>query len=217
MPATLTNDLFLLLPALLLLLWPADWLLSKRVELRSIDSFRSLNHAPRYRPWWWVPALWLDPMRAFAGSWLLQRALNAGSLENDFVFSGAYVLLLSILAAGMAVQLFTRRESGVLLAPLGYTVGMAMSLTTWSVVLVATLVAVTALLALRAFPAFFAGGLVITALVGLVFQVGIAGLVPAVMVFALPLLVSGLTRRVMELPCRSNAPKIPAKHLPPRR
>lgn len=211
------NNPFLLLPAVLLLLWPADRLLSKRVELRSIDSFRSLNTSPRFRPWWWVPLLWLDPVRAFAGAWLLRRALNAGSLENDFVFRGAYVLLLLVLAAGLTLQLFTRREPGVLLAPLGYTVGIAVTLTTWPVVLVGTLAALTALLALRALPAFFAGGLVITAVVGLAFQVGPAGLVPAVCVFALPLLLTGLTRRIMELPCRNDAPKSTRPHLPPRR
>ena len=83
--------------------------------------------------------------------------------------------------------------------------------------LVGTLAALTALLALRAFPAFFAGGLVITAVVGLAFQVGPAGLVPAVCVFALPLLLTGLTRRIMELPCRNDAPKSTRPHLPPRR
>jgi hypothetical protein len=217
MPVITLNDMLLLLPALLLLCWPADWLLSQRVELRSIDSFRTLNSNTRYRPWWWVPALWLDPVRAFAGAWLLQRALFAGPLDHNSDFSPAHVILLGILAVASAVQLFTRREPGVMLTPLGFTAGLALALTTWPVALVATLAAVTALLALRAFPAFFAGGLVTTAVMGLVFQVGLVGLAAAVLVFALPLLVTALTRRVMELPCRNDAPKIPAKHLPPRR
>lgn len=58
-------------PGVLLLLYPADRLLSSLVELRSFDCFQNLDNSPRYRPWWWVPALWIDPLRGFAGTWLL--------------------------------------------------------------------------------------------------------------------------------------------------
>lgn len=42
------------------------------VELRSFDCFQNLENSP-HRPWWWVPVLWLDPLRGFFGTILVQR------------------------------------------------------------------------------------------------------------------------------------------------
>ena len=61
----------LFVPSVLLLVFPADRLLSSLVELGSLDCSQGLENGPRHRPWRWVPALWLDPLRGFPGTLLL--------------------------------------------------------------------------------------------------------------------------------------------------
>ena len=96
---SMINDWVSFVPGLLLLLLPADRLLSRWVELRSYECFNSLNNSPRHRPWWWVPALWVDPVRAYAGTWLLLRAMEWRWVEAFWLVPMAVALLVPLVAS----------------------------------------------------------------------------------------------------------------------
>lgn len=192
------------MPGVLLLVFPADRLLSSLVELRSFGCFQSLENSPRHRPWWWVPALWLDPFRGFLGTQLLKESLALASAPWEQTPVAAYVLALVILALGGACQIFTRRgDQGVLLAPMGYVAGVVAALTPWPVALIAIVSAALGLFAFRQFHAFFASGLIAVGLLGLALGAEVAWLAPAVGAFALPIFTGLVTGGTLELPTRN--------------
>lgn len=202
----MTIEWSLFVPGVLLLLFPADRLLSAKVELRSFDCFQNLQNSPRYRPWWWVPALWLDPLRAFGGTFLLLRALSIQPLAWRLSSVPAYVLLLTVLTAGVLCQTFTRRgDRGVMLAPMGFVGGIAMALTPWPVSLLAIVTGVLGLFALRQFHWFFAFGLVAVGLLGFVLGTNVVWYAPAIGAFALPIVLGLVTDSTLELPTRNDS------------
>ena len=142
----------------MLLLIPADALLSSRVQLRTLDSFNKLDNTWRFRRWWWVPALWLDPLRGFGGALLVKHALTLTSTSWTHVPKLDYFLLVLALLAGVVAQLYTRREEGVMLAPLGYVLGMVGALMPWPVTLVTGIASFTGLFAFRNFASYFLRG-----------------------------------------------------------
>jgi hypothetical protein len=194
----------LFVPGMLLLLYPADRLLSSVVELRSFDCFQNLENSRRYRPWWWVPALWLDPLRGFLGSLLLRRALEITTSTWALTPKPEYALLVGIVATGVLCQTFTRRgDTGVLLAPLGFVAGIVVALTPLPVALLGIVTSTVGLFAFRQFHAFFAFGLVAVCLLGVVLGAGMMWIGPAVGVFALPIIAGLVTNRTLELPTRN--------------
>lgn len=193
-------------PGVLLLLIPADRLLSSQVELRSFNCFQSLENSPRFRPWWWVPALWLDPARGFLGVYLLQLGLTIPAGPWEFVPKAEYAVCMTVLAIAVVGQTLTRRgDPGVLLAPLGFAAGLVLALTSWPVALISIVTALVGLFALRQFPAYFAFGLGAVAVLGIAFEAPMMGVVPAVGVFALPILTALVTGGTLELPTRNSA------------
>lgn len=191
-------------PGLLLLLFPADRLLSARIELHSFEWFRNLENSPRHRPWWWVPALWLDPVRGLAGTWLVRRALGIDVRGEMLLHSPAYWWLIGILTAAMLSQVFTRRGEDALLAPMGFAVGVVGALVPWPVTVIGFTAATVGLFAFRHFLAFFGVGLAAVALLGAVLRAEALWLVPAVGVLVLPLLAGLLSGCSLELPTRRN-------------
>ena len=206
----------LFVPGVLLLLFPADRLLSARVELRSFDCFQGLGNSPRYRPWWWVPALWLDPLRGFLGTLLLRHAMEMTSVTWTLTPKLAYSLAVGIVALGVLCQTFTRRgDKGVLLAPIGYVGGVVAALMPWSVALLGLITAGLGLFAFRQFHVFFLFGLAAVAVLGFVLGAREMWIGPAVGAFALPIVAGLVTSSTLELPTRdgSGAP-LPATPLP---
>ena len=194
----------LFVPGVLLLVIPADRLLSSLVELRSFDGFQSLDNSPRYRPWWWVAALWLDPLRGFFGTLLLRESLALTVAPWALTPKAAYALALAILALGGVCQTFTRRgDQGVLLAPVGYVAGMVCALAPWSVAVIALVAATLGLFAFRQFHAFFAVGLVAVGLLGFLLGAEAAWIAPAIGAFALPIFTGLVTGSTLELPTRN--------------
>lgn len=202
----------LFVPGLLLLLFPADRMLSSVVELRSFDCFRNLENSLRHRPWWWVPVLWLDPIRALFGTLLLQRALEITNVTWTLAPKPEYALLVGVVAVGIVCQTFTRRgDRDTLLAPLGYVAGVVLALTPLSVALLGIACAALGLFAFRQFHAFFAFGLVAVGLIGLVLGTGMMWVGPAVGAFALPIVVGLVTNSTLELPTRdASGPRRPS-------
>jgi hypothetical protein len=191
-------------PGMLLLLFPADRLLSSLVELRSFDCFQNLQNSPRYRPWWWVPSLWLDPLRGLLGTLLLRRAVEITSVTWTFTPKLEYALLVVMIALGVLCQMFTRRgDTGVLLAPIGFVAGVVAALTPWPVALLGIVCATVGLFAFRQFYAFFAAGLAAVSVLGLVLRTGMMWIGPAIGVLALPIAIGLVTGSTLELPTRN--------------
>jgi len=189
----------------LLLLFPADRLLSRAVSLRTIDEFNHLNSNSRFRPWWWVPALWLDPLRAFAGAWLLRWSLDLSATRWDQLPKTNYVWFVALLGLGVVAQLFTRKGDGaVLLAPVGFVTGVAAALAPWPVAALSLLSAGLGLFGLRQFGAFFLFGAAALALLGLALDAAVWRIAPAAGVFAFPILMNLITGRPLELPTRDE-------------
>jgi hypothetical protein len=196
----------LLVPGALLLLFPADRLLTSRVELRSFERFRSLEDSPRHRPWWWVPALWLDPLRGFFGAFLLRESLEVALLPWEFLPPTQYAWVVVLLALGIVCQTFTARgEKGVMLAPMGFVAGVVVALLPWSVSLPVLVLAALGLFGLRQFHAFFSFGLAALVLFGVVFRAEFAWLALAAGALALPIVAGFLAGSSMELPTRDSS------------
>jgi hypothetical protein len=196
----------LFVPGVLLLLFPADRLLSPRVELRSFDCFQSLENSPRFRPWWWVWALWLDPLRGFFGAYALQHALTISSTDWEFVPKAGYALLVALLAVAVVTQTFTRRgDRGVLLAPIGFVAGVVAALMPWLVAAIGIVTALVGLFAFRQFPAYFVFGVGAVAVLGFTLDARVMWIVPAMGVFALPFMTGLITGSTLELPTRNSS------------
>lgn len=194
----------LFVPGMLLLFFPADRLLSSLVELRSFDCFQNLEDSRRYRPWWWVPALWLDPLRGFLGTLLLQRALELTTVTWTLMPKPEYALFVGLVTIGVLCQTFTRRgDAGVLLAPIGFVAGVVIALTPLPVALLGIISATLGLFAFRQFHAFFAFGLVAICLLGFLLGAGTMWIGPAVGAFALPIVAGLVTSSTLEVPTRN--------------
>jgi hypothetical protein len=191
-------------PALLLLWFPADRLLSSSVRLRSLETFTTLERSPERLPWWCVPALWMDPIRAFGGMLLLMQAfaLDVSGAEWALLPKAGYSIVNAVLAVAVLIQMFTRRREEVMLAPLGFVGGLVAALVPWPVALIAFPMAIATVFAFRQLHAFFAIGFVMVGLLGFLFKAEVAWLATALGLLALPLgamLVTGFT---LELPTR---------------
>lgn len=208
----MTIHWMLFAPGVLLLLYPADRLLSPLVELRSFDCFQNLENSPRYRPWWWVPVLWLDPLRGFFGTVLVQHAVEITDVTWNLAPKPEYALFVAVMAVGVLCQTITRRgDSGVLLAPMGFVAGVVAALAPLPVALIGVVTAALGLFAFRQFHAFFAFGLMAVGLLGLVLGAGMMWIGPAVGVFSLPIVAGLVTGSTLELPTRnaSGGPPLP--------
>jgi hypothetical protein len=193
-------------PGVLLLLFPADRLLSPLVELRSFDRFQNLENSPRYRPWWWVPALWLDPLRGFAGAWLLLQAFGLTSVKWETAPVPEYAGFVVLIGLGVLCQTLTRRgDEGILLAPIGFVAGVVVAVAPWAVSAMGIVSATLGLFAFRQFNAYFAIGSVAVAVLGLVLSTDAMWLWPASGAFALPLLAALVSGCTLELPTRDSS------------
>lgn len=193
------------MPAAVLLLFPADRLLSSLVELRTFDCFTTLNDSPRPRPWWWVPTLWLDPCRGFVGTFLLLRALELTTAFWSLVPPWAYGWCLVILGLSALSQTFTRRGGrGVLLAPVGFLTGVIAAVVPWPVALITVVAGFLGLCAFRHFHAFFGFGALALPLLGLAWGTAPFRLIAAAGVLILPLAIAFLTGSTLQLPARDD-------------
>ena len=193
------------MPAVLLLLFPADRLLSANVQLRTFESFRSLENSPRHRPWWWVTALWLDPIRGFVGTLLLKTAFALTQGKWTLRQEPTYWLLVGILGTAVLCQSYTRRDHEVLLAPMGFVGGIVLALIPLAVAVIGLATAVMSLFAFRRFHAFFTVGLAMIGLLGALLDTHFMWLAPAGLVLIVPLALGAIAGRTLELPTRNDS------------
>ena len=197
----------ILLPGLLLLLFPAEFLLSKHVKLRSFETFTSLENSPRSRPWWWVPVLFVDPLRGFGGAWLVKNGLGITVFSGKFFHLPAQWAMAAVLILSVFVQMFTRRDDEALLAPIGFLAGAVALLLPLPVALISYAMAIAAIFGLRAFAAFFIAAMIMIPLLGVPFRGNLIWLGIAAIVMGLPVLTSVVSGRTLELPTLSDPNK----------
>ena len=195
-------DWVLLVPGAVLLLIPANALLSSFIQLRTFESFNNLDSRRRHRAWWWVPALWLDPARGFLGAYLVKSSLALSSTHWASVPKTDYSLLLGLMLLAIVSQVYTRREEQVLLAPIGFVAALLFALVTWPVALVGVIAGVTGLYAFRQFGAFFLFAALGVSFLGVVLAETSIWLIPAICACGVPVIASLVTGRSLELPTR---------------
>ena len=193
-----------LVGAVLALMFPTDLLLPQATRLRDFESFVSLEDSPQKRPWWWLLALWLDPVRAFGGTALLLRAVVAPAGRHALVHSPAYWIITLILSASCLSQCLTRRDSEALLAPIGFSVGCLCVIVAPAAAAIGFALAIMSLFAFRRLNAFF--GVAFATLPILDYFLGgrLPWLLPALIVLAIPLAATLITGRTLELPTLGN-------------
>lgn len=196
-------DWTLFLPAIILLLFPADQMLPARVKLRSLGHFPLYRKTNR-RPWWWVAALWIDPLRGFGGSWLLVRALGLDTPWWSQMPKTGFGVLLGVLAFAAISQIFTRRDPRVILAPVGFVCGASIGLLPGFAPFVGLATALIGMFAFRQFYAFFAIGLLVLPPLGLLFGAPPALLGASLLLFLLPLITGRVTNFAMEIPTHAG-------------
>ena len=202
----------LFVPGLLLLLFPADRLLCAKVELRDFESFHTLGRKERFRPWWWVAALWIDPIRSFIGARLLTASLDLRFGRWDVPPTAEYSVAIAIVVVAVLAQLVTRREAGVILAPLGFVSGIVASVSPWYATVIAITLAAAAMAGLRHFFAFFLGGILAIAILALVVHADWRWIILPLVALGVPALVGLVSGRAMELPTRNGSgPNTPPK------
>ena len=203
----------LLAPGLLLLLFPADRLLSSATRLRPLESFRTLDDSPRFRPWWWVPVLWLDPLRGLLGTALLIRAFTLAGVPWAVVPKLEYGLVLGVLGMALVAQTLTRRGDEALLAPMGFAAGVVVALTPWPVALISVAMSAAGMLAFRQFHLFFSTAAVMVVVLGFALKGSAMWYLPAAGGLVVPLLLVAMTGKTLELPTRNGsgpaAPTVP--------
>lgn len=186
-----------LLPAAGLLWLPMDWLLRGEVRFGQVEQMFQAGRQRRLTAWN-ASMLVLDPLRAVAGAALAVvgtkalRPLIGGSFP-DLVLA---VVMAGLLAVGLALQLYTRRDAEYLLAPVGYAAGLIVQLVEPSVAAITLLLAFATLAGLRSWPAFFLAAAVACA--GLGFAISeLDRVTPAVLggVLVLPGIAGMLTGR----------------------
>lgn len=154
-------------PALLLLFFPVDAVLAKRLKLRAYEHINFEEGAWARKPAaWWTPSVWMDPARAFLGAWLLVNAWSAedtGGVLRWMPFLSTSV----ILALATGVQVHTRRDGSAFLAPTGYIAGLWLALLAPAVAVLAVVVGVVGVLAFRTWSAFFFCGAAYAGVAGL--------------------------------------------------
>lgn len=196
----MTIDWALFTPAILLLLFPADKLFSAQIELRSFDCLVGLRARDRRRSLWWMAPLWLDPLRGFLGAWLLVRALELNVRTWMLTPKIGFAVSIGVLILAALSQTFTRRDHGVVLAPIGFIAGVVIALVPGFAPVFGVILAMVAMFGFRQFYAFFAVGVVVMPVLGFVFE-ATPGLVGAAsLMFLVPLLVGMLSNSLLEVP-----------------
>ena len=193
-------------PALVLVFFPLDAVLPKRLKFRDFDHLdfgedswcRSLEA-------WWLPTLWMDPLRAGAGAWLLRHAWVADASLGGIARHAPLVASAVILAGALGVQLHTRRDRDMLFAPIGYVIGLWFGLLLSPVAALAMVVGVGCVVAFRSWSAFFVFGAIATGVIGFLLMRMDPWMLMTVALSILPWFVSAITQRVLIFPLRSVA------------
>jgi hypothetical protein len=192
-------DWILLMPGLLILFYPLDTWLHGIVRFHDYEHLRN-GGGRRGTPWWRQQWVWMDPLRAFAGGWLLR---NSWTIEPPLPGLWSHLPLMAtgvVMGLALIAQMHTRRDGESMIAPVGYVAGLLFVVLPPQVAVLVVALAGACLMAFRGWSAFFLCGALGAA--GLGFMILRFNLWMAVSVVLMlePLLVSALAQRRLLLP-----------------
>ncbi len=203
-------DRIYLIQALILLLFPLGLFFGKWVSLRQYSSSAVADEFSLARSWATIPALWVDPLRAYLGTLLLNDENFAVRLpvgaKGDLIHEKLF-LTVGVLALALMVQMFAVRnpeDDDTLLAPVGFTIGMIFALIAMpAVAVLTTVVAVASVAAFRSWHAFFLGAVVAVVGTGFLLMRGEKSMLGAVVLLLVePVLICVVVRREFVIPVR---------------
>ncbi len=187
------------LAALLVLFYPLDSRLGLRARLHNYESLLAAGFATE-GGWKRQSWLWADPLRAFAGAWLLR---NAWAVEPPLPWiwlQGPLIGTVLVLAVAVGVQTHTRRVDGVLLAPVGYIAGIVFGLLPPEVAVLVLALGGVCLMAFRRWWVFFLCGAIGAGAFGYLILGVDLWVAAGVVLMIEPVAVSLLLRRELLLP-----------------
>lgn len=187
------------IPALVLLFYPLDMLITCHVRLRDFEYMRYGRH--RRRSWWQQAWAWMDPARAFAGAYILR---NSWTFPTDVPVLGnhlPFVATLAVLIFAVGVQMLTRRQE-VLFAPIGFSAGLLFAVLPAMIAVLALALALTCLMAFRGWWAYFVAGSLSAGVLGLAILRLDPWVVAGVVLLIEPFVVSWVAQRELLVPVR---------------
>ncbi len=195
----------ILLPAIVLLFYPADRILPHSLRLRTYGQLSDPARSHRHNWWLWQPALWADALRCAVAIWLVGFALSP--LGNNAAAKPS-VLLGGLILVGVLPQMVTLRKAATMFAPLGYVFAALFVMLPFAAALPVAVLGVVGLMALREFSAIFVGGAIVTAASGYLLGGSVTAVVIMAGVFVLPMVVSTMFRCKLVLPVQSRSETI---------
>ena len=130
--------------------------------------------------------------------------LAAPAGRHGLVHSPGYWIATAILALSCVCQCLTRRDPEALLAPIGYCVGCLAIIAAPAAAAIGCALAVTSLFAFRRLNAFFGVAIVTLPVLDYVLGGSLPWLLPGLIVLTLPLFLTLVTGRTLEIPTRGN-------------
>lgn len=201
----MTIEWGILLPAIVLLFYPADRIFPHNLRLRTYGQLSDPAHTHRHHWWLWQPALWADSLRCAVAIWLVGFALSL--IGSD---AGAWptALLGGLLLTGVLPQMVTLRKASTMFAPIGYVFAAVFVTLPFAAALPVAVLGVVGLMALREFSAIFVGGAITTVAFGYLLGGSATAVMIAAGVFLLPVVVSTMFRCKLVLPVQSRGETI---------
>jgi len=144
--------------------------------------------------------LWLDPFRGYLGAWLLISALGLTPSSWEMMPKLGLSVLLGVICLSALSQTLSRRDHGVVLAPIGFVSGVVVAIVPGVAPFICLAIALLAMFGFRQFYAFFAIGVIALPLLGFVFASSFGLIAAALPMFFVPLMVGMLTHSSFEIP-----------------
>ncbi len=203
-------------PALLLLFYPTgDHGSSSRLRFCDYEDIR-YNRGGSAEASWRQLWLWIDPLRAFAGAWLLRNAwVTVGPLEGAWIHV-PLVATFALLALALGMQMHTRRDDTVLLAPMGYSIGLAFAILPPQIAALVIVSAVACTMGFRGWWAFYFFGAAAAAVFGyLILRVNL-WMAGSVALLLEPLLLALMLKRSLAFPVTPRRKRVVVKRVKER-
>ncbi len=190
----------LFIPALLLLFYPLDNWLRGRISLRDFEHVHRERRPTDVHYWWRAPYFWIDPLRAFAGAWLLRHSWQIEPPLPGLWRHLPLLVSLIVLILSVGVQMHTRRDENTLFAPIGYSSGLVFALLPPQIAVLVVILAGACLVGFRRWSAFFISGAIGAGVMGyMILQMDDWMLISVVLLME-PCLLSLLAGRELRLP-----------------